>query len=1192
MSEGWVSQDIALPKDPGVDAVYSLSLLWQGRYNQTGWVYIFQGAQECHKIELKPADTADNEHVMAASGVKQKTTLIPFELELSSTLSSKEPLRIEIRSEKNESMFAELWITRVRIELQLAPLELQEIILDGESQAPSRKIYLCQGATSGGGDDALITAHTLGFIPVPDHAWDGTPVALTLDNNPLEAIVARPDWGTHQSLELQWTFDCPYIDNSEHEFTLSVINRYTAQACLIAVSLGHHRLIFREVLEAAYYPLIGQSVRLGVQVASYYTGQPLAGRTVNWSIAGQGVLGATITDEFGWAWFNYEAKTAGDFAIEAAVVSPYYAQGVWTEAFEVRVLGADPWAGLTVFENNEVKGWIENGYPNRGSTYSIMVMLPVDSPLRGSYFYLHSRGDKPEQIGVIVSPALETPVPVANSTWTLTCEDRRDGVFELSLVCSKLLLPSPGKRMSLARNRIRVSEVRQANNRPVVEDQESAFLRLQVVHVTDQGDGEAVIGAQVEWQTAYGISHSQTGSGGWASLAFQPKDPGTHDITAEVRAHEAVAPIVCKFTVTAIASSSWKDKVSITFDNDPVNSTLGAFCKRGQLHTLAVMALPESPLIGQRITLSRGVDDPDIGLLVSDLDMPRRLLADEPLTWTLSSEFTDSRSSMFQLRLLNDELEDRELLGRLSSPDIHDEFTLVLDQMVPLRGQSLYPCLGAVHHYIFRTHEQSPFIGTSMDLDWSGSSAEALGIVLIPPPGSHNVIDESGMTWTLNCSASKVSGDFRLRFNTPLGTTDFTSMHLGHNKLSLETVRESAVFPVVGQEPARMWVKVHSDFTEDAVGQVPALWTVDGKTEPYETADDGWSGFAYAPTTDGTKTVNAAVVSPYDNNTQSHSFEVCALNSDPLAELLLSIDRQPAQPFGQKTCFPRRGLTHRVDITAPSDSVLIGRKLTVGMVGAGPSALGIRFHPSVLGLPRVFSEAGFTDYFTVDDVADGSCGLFVACDKLAEWSPVNAMSVGEGSQVVKIAERSRGSQALLWGEAVSEQITIISAISGRPMAGMKVVWRNADLGEVTTLTNFYGVTRIHFVPKTPGAAQLTATVGGALHSESMSIPFYLNEPRQILSLTSPKPNGSPGDQVSAIVNVVSALTCMPLEGVEVLWKYPGLNLQPTTTDVEGNARIEFRLPGVRRGWLDASLPGGYRGWEFKTLKFEVVPKNV
>jgi hypothetical protein len=67
---------------------------------------------------------------------------------------------------------------------------------------------------------------------------------------------------------------------------------------------------------------------------------------------------------------------------------------------------------------------------------------------------------------------------------------------------------------------------------------------------------------------------------------------------------------------------------------------------------------------------------------------------------------------------------------------------------------------------------------------------------------------------------------------------------------------------------------------------------------------------------------------------------------------------------------------------------------------------------------------------------------------------------------------------------------------------------------------------------------------------------------------------------------------MPLEGVEVLWKYPGLNLQPTTTDVEGNARIEFRLPGVRRGWLDASLPGGYRGWEFKTLKFEVVPKNV
>jgi hypothetical protein len=143
--------------------------------------------------------------------------------------------------------------------------------------------------------------------------------------------------------------------------------------------------------------------------------------------------------------------------------------------------------------------------------------------------------------------------------------------------------------------------------------------------------------------------------------------------------------------------------------------------------------------------------------------------------------------------------------------------------------------------------------------------------------------------------------------------------------------------------------------------------------------------------------------------------EVCSLADDPWARLQFSMDNGPAQPFGQDTGFARRKLTHRIDVTAPQDTFLSGRNLTLGMVGTGPEALGIRFTQPVLGLPRVFSrEAGFTDSFMVDDKRNGSFGLFLACESLARWSPVNAMSVGEGAQVVKIAERSRVSQTLFW----------------------------------------------------------------------------------------------------------------------------------------------------------------------------------
>jgi hypothetical protein len=129
------------------------------------------------------------------------------------------------------------------------------------------------------------------------------------------------------------------------------------------------------------------------------------------------------------------------------------------------------------------------------------------------------------------------------------------------------------------------------------------------------------------------------------------------------------------------------------------------------------------------------------------------------------------------------------------------------------------------------------------------------------------------------------------------------------------------------------------------------------------------------------------------------------------------------------------------------------------------------------------------------------------------------------------------------------------------MVGMNVVWRSPDLGEVTTTTNFYGEAQIRFVPKTPGAAQLTATVGDAQYSESISLPYFLHEPRQIKELVSDDPSGYPGQEASARVYVVSAITGNPWQTLRSV----GNSLESTSRRRQRIARVsqmscsDFRL---------------------------------
>ncbi|WP_277759027.1 hypothetical protein [Pseudomonas sp. A34-9] len=1199
---GSATQAVVMPLTPAANASYELTFLcelrpggsWTG---EPGWLRIVKGSDVLMSIELKYAASRHLEQDQARLAAGQPLELKPIAYQESLdqlAFGSGETLSFQVSGPASDpsDKRSVICITRINLQLKLEPLKLQNVCLDEEVLSPGQTLYLCLGASFGAapGNRPLDSAHQLSFVPEAGNAWLGTGIALTSPGNPLEAVKAEPDWGGVQALTSSWLLDCPVIgEEKSYDFSINMINQYHAEPYSIDVSLGHHRLDLREAQEAAYYPVLEyeQGVRLGVQVISFYTGQALDGRTVNWTTPGQGVLGAGVTDEQGWVYFDFAPSAAGDVVITASVDSPYYASGVVTREFAVKVLATDPWKALRAVTETQETAWEATGYPNRGSDHPVIARLPADSPLRGTDLALHWRGLGHEQLGVTVDPSLEEPLPYAGGdvAWTLTSEDRLDGRFELSLVCSKLLLPSPVKPMSLARNRVRIADVREANKSPVVEDKEEVLLRLQVVHDTSRGEGDGVIDALVEWQTLDGQFSSRTGAGGWASLLYPPTHVGDQTVTARVRAHEGAVAIEREFAVKAIARSTWKDQVTITLaDNMPVHQS-GIVCFRGESHTLRVEALPGSTLIGKSITLEWRKADPGIGLVPGDLGVPKVLREGQILSWTLASDLAQSTSSMFELRLTTAGLEDRELFGRLLSRDFNDEVSVVLDQLPSSRGQALYPCLGAIHRYILRPHALSPLVGDSVILHWNGDQPGKLGITLDPSENTVQRLGDDGATWTLDCSRSTEPGHFQLYVRSFYGSTDENAVSLAHNKVRIKTSRESAVDPVVGQDPAWMWLQVVSQFTGQAVGQVPVKWTVDDITEVANTAGDGWSGFPYVPATGGEKTVEARVISAYDGFEELRSMLVKALASDPWDGLTTLLDGRAIE---ESAGFPRRKGQHRFKVSAEADSALIGHDLLLGMTGTGPGELGIRFDPPALGLARHFSVEGLSYDFAVGDLQDGNFGFCFASPRLARLSPVRAMSVGQGTQVVKIADRQRLHQTLLWGDTLSEQITVVSTITGKPMVGVTVTWRSADVGVKTSVSNFYGVATLDFLPTIPGAFVLTATVGDELHSESLSLPFVVNEPRRIKALVSEHPVGDPGQEVSADAWVVSAITGEPLAGVEVMWEYGNKRLAPTSTGTDGKATARFTLEASGQALLLASVKGGLAGWDVQSLAFSVV----
>lgn len=1203
-NEASVSQIFEAPKDLRADACYVISFLFESWHYAAGRLVISnEGSPELvQEIALPPRNSLGNK-TLRADGQPMAFEPVKREVKLTLPLKRSDKVRVSVFSPRSQNTEEIIYITRIKILLHLGPLKLQQLMFDGTPQSPDRLLYLCLGASQVSGK----LPHTLSFEPVSGNAWEDTHASLNIDDNPRGAIVATPMLGEDQPLTEQWLLDCPNIgDEGAYEFWLKLLNKYTAEAYTIKASLGHHRLTFGDLLEAAYYLVYEykQSVRLGVQVVSYYTGEPLAGREVTWRVNGERLEVTLLTDDDGWVYFTFEPPVDGEYVIEASVVSLYYSSGKFTQAFDVRVLATDPLKEVMVIVDGEAARWAEKtGYPNRGDKYPVTLELLADSPLLGTELWLLWEGDSPVELGVTVSPELKKPVPVtvAELIWMLTCDDRLDGKFELLLGCSKLLLPSRKKPMSLARNKVAIGEVRTFNTSPVVDEGGRVLLMVQVLHFRNSSPGDPVVKALVDWAGPNGTVSAVTGGGGWASFFGTPESANPYTITAKVRAHAGMLPIERPFDVTPVASSSWNGKAEFDLDGKSVDLvTVGIACLRGESHTFRVTPMPGSPVAGKIMTLTWIVGS-DLGITIG----APTATPDGGWEWLLSSVFGSSLSGLFELLLESEALtEKRVLSGRLLSSNLADEATVLLDQVTATLGnQKLFPCLGALHHFNFLLNALSPLIGLEVVLVWSGTSADELGATVEPALHLPQVISAGGALWVLNFTVSQNHGQFALALALPqLQLTSVANvMQLGHNKVRIDEVHEAAVDPVVGQDRAWLWVQVISSFTRKPVAQVPVKWTAEGASNEVETDASGWSGHAVKPETAKQYEVEALVASLYDGYQDKRAMTVQALASDPLKEVEVSFDRNPPQPLGTRAFFPRRNGEHQMEFTAKAGSALLDQDVMLGLTGTGLAALDLSFSPR-LGVAQRFVDGKLNYTLKCGNQIDGSFALRLAASRLQNLSPANAMSLGTGSQVLKIIMNNAVRQTLDWGQVLSQSITLVSAISGKPMAGWTVTWRSPDLGDVTMVSDFYGVARIRFTPKTPGPGELTVTVGDQDHTESASLAFTLNEPRKIIELIEVDTVEKDADQESETrvqAKVVSSRTGEPQEDVEVMWEVGGHALPSSRTDAKGIAVLIFTptAEGIVVVW--ATVRGGLAGWYteslvlvVETFAFEIAELNA
>ncbi|WP_457968082.1 Ig-like domain-containing protein [Pseudomonas sp. R4-84] len=1179
-------QQVCAPATQATGAQYTLSFLYGNRGDAAGTFSLRRiDTEDCLEISLPPTGSRVGDSEPLALELTRCTSLVQFDVDQG------DQFEFEIKSDTTATQSTDLIIARIDFHLELEPLELTHIVNDGEVHAVNGNptLYLCHGAT---GD----RSHPISFELAADSPWAGTEVLLWSLDNPEEMVVLDPDWDETQSIDEVWLADCPTpTSNDTLQFNLSIYSKYHADRYEIAVSLGHHRLLVESAREPAHQPVIehDQSVTIGVYVKSYYLGGAMQNHPVSWML-GEEELGISQTNAAGYAEFVFAPTIGGTHEIEARVDSLFHAGGHAAHAFTVRAHDEDPLKAVLVkFPDRDTPlPWgKEPGRPERGATYEIEVIFPHDSPLLGGDVWLEYDGSDPALMGVTVSPDFKHEVPIETSLfWTLVSAEGKNEEFQLRLVSADLEEPSVRNHMLLARHglELQIGDVREANRVPVVDEQDYVWCMLQVVDRSE----EPLADVPVEWETSVGIQRTYTGASGWASVVDRPTTDGDYTLVARVNPKEGESALEQEFAIETLPTSAWST-ASFMLDEVAVERVgAGVVCRMGQTYQLHLKVEADSSLIGKEVSLRWQDLASAESIVIADMEIPIPI-TEAGAQWSVEASVAET-SGVFDLHVISDDMEALDLAFRLLPDDLSAEVQLFFDQ-VPQNWDAdvtLYPCIGTTHdltvvplnnlgglHGLLLETTVEP----SLPSDW----------IINPPLSEPAAMTAGGVRFHCDFTSASIAAQHRWTINLlgvgELAQPSALEMNLGHNLVRLDTPYEVAFDPVLSNdESARLALRYVSGFTGKPASGVSVVWD-DGESSL--SAADGIAQHNYQPSSGGDHEVEALVRNPYDGSEIKHTFNVYAHEEDPWLDLKVRSFSKSERPWGDQTFFPRLPDRTELTLSVPEGSPLLDQRLVLGMSGAHELETGLMFEPVGLGIERSWDDKDELSVFLSSGQTDAAFYLQLSASRLLARSPLNAFSLGSQEPTEVLASSSQEGKVADWGETLSFEVTLISALTGQPARRVPVSWEGTDetMESAATTTNFYGVARISFIATAAGSGSVTARSAGG--SEVVTFDYYVNEPCVIESLTSDRLEGEPGEEITAEAVVVSATTGELVEGVRVHWFFKGVVLEPVVTDAQGKAQITFVIP-PRSGdcTLSASVRGEF-GWESASLVITVNSEN-
>ncbi|MNJ35600.1 hypothetical protein D3C77_303500 [compost metagenome] len=464
LSYGIVKQSFDLPVDPQ-KSTYTLSVHYQPSQFSPPKVHPYvelwaPSTDQCEKIELIGASDGFAFHMPLTKGMpwlerSEDFKLFgpnetAFELRFASGHNPETPPV----GASGDWPWREgaMHFTNVDVQLILQPLLLEERVPEitmGDRQARflvDGKVPFCRGKD---------TKHSLKLPIDPECGWgkddkyDGSHVyaywqdAEEASRLKVELLPPEPEEDGTRLVSKAFEVVSGNADNGDLQIVLQSI--YDAAPYILPCVVGHFMLDDAGAEQPEYWPVFpqGEPIELALHLKNAKTKGPADGVAVTWIKADESTE-TVLTDQEGWARYEYRPIKAEDHAVTATFNAPYNL-AVGQHLFNVRTIPTEPWQQFAIlFDGQPVdmtKGFL---LLTLGKVHQLQLKPSAACVLVGEEIKLNwemEGGESPEEFEV--TPALGASGELTESgfAWDIKCVANFERRIAINLQCKRFSRP-------------------------------------------------------------------------------------------------------------------------------------------------------------------------------------------------------------------------------------------------------------------------------------------------------------------------------------------------------------------------------------------------------------------------------------------------------------------------------------------------------------------------------------------------------------------------------------------------------------------------------------------------------------------------------------------------------------------------------------------------------------------------------